>query len=590
MRAYSDRTLLRRAGGVNPLERRVLSVTSAASPHFLSRLPIKTLTRTAWFHLLAITLTLLVPVAGAIAQQVSKTPRGSILGVTNDPRESLTLRGITDDDWRVATERPWSDEGWTALARMTYFVKAFSPVDLRRWRAEFGSDQAAAVDESTTDTADKESDAHADPPAGTFVRLTGLATKLKSRDVPAELAEFLDMTTLRLVWVTPTESARGDAVPYLLLTPTIPDPWLTHGDEVLPAGTPIVADAVFLGRVTPPSGGPDSDADDTFAETVSGSENREQTVRLAVSPRLAWFPTATMTGVTESLVTLAGGGYDVTTFDAVRGRVAASALTDRDDEALFPMTGALARLDAETFDASATPLGVETLLADPASWQGRAVRLTGRATRIIPVPIEDEILTDATGLTQCFQVDVIIPLGDTVLRMQVGDDPNNVVEFSRTFPITVCTPDLPENVHRLWRQRLAGGEAARLNIPVDVTGVFFRTAASETEAVTDVKPGNRQPVPVIVGRLRPAGTVESAVVQNFSAWFATLFAIAVLSGIWYVWRFNRQGTSKNTRGRQTDPIAHAERLREIKLKPAGPPDFSTIAKMDGGRSEGPPQS
>lgn len=249
-----------------------------------------------------------------------------------------------------------------------------------------------------------------------------------------------------------------------------------------------------------------------------------------VAPRLNWYPDRVNAelGVDEDDVTLSRWGFDAALWDAVR-KTNGQTLLPSDHESFYQLLAALDRSNASTPVRTPPPAALAHLLQQPASRQGNLMTVNATVRRITRVVIDEESVRDRLGLDHYYQLDVILPLGNEIIRFGEPQPGREVPTFTDYFPATICTTRLPEEV--------APGDDVR--IPITATVCFFKLWAYRSEFVARYDAGQHQIAPLFVGRSFTVRSTQRTTSPYVGLILGLAFLLA-LAGLWWgFWRSQR---------------------------------------------------
>ena len=200
-------------------------------------------------------------------------------------------------------------------------------------------------------------------------------------------------------------------------------------------------------------------------------------------------------------------------FGLLQGIQDQSALTAADHEAFYRLLLLAENADparlgvAMRRDLDASSPGLPALFRDPAAQRGRLVKLSGKACRVVRVPIDDPAVVARLGADHYFEIDL-------------------VAEGSQGNPLVFCTLDLPDGMP-------LGGPPS-YGEGVEVTGFFLKnwqypTSLSQGEKAAN--PGSSramQTAPLLIG---PAPLWKPAAVAKKSSTAAAVGGLLALAMI-----------------------------------------------------------
>ncbi|HUE70791.1 MAG TPA: hypothetical protein VMP01_07865 [Pirellulaceae bacterium] len=249
---------------------------------------------------------------------------------------------------------------------------------------------------------------------------------------------------------------------------------------------------------------------------------------LLVTDRVAWLPAEPRPtlGVTPAHVALASLGVDIGRLQAV-GLERRAGLTAVDREPFYQILSALEGEQAAKLLTQKQPLNLAALLQEPQEHTGDVLPVRGLARRVLRVDVPDVDIRRRFGIDHYFEVDLSLPLEQTI---KLGADPiakNQAVVYEHSFPATICIRELPPG--------LAVGDDVRQSI--EASAVFFKLWLYHSAYAKEA--GLAQPAPLFLARSvqvvadeKPSLFVADVVVGLAMAIAALVFVGIVL---WYRW-------------------------------------------------------
>ena len=259
-----------------------------------------------------------------------------------------------------------------------------------------------------------------------------------------------------------------------------------------------------------------------------GDAQAEPTPLLLATHRLAWHPAEPRPAmnVHRAHVALADLGVDIGRFQEV-GKERAIGLLAADREPFYQILAALGSGKADDLPLQQETLEVVALLQEPGTHQGKKLPVRGLARRVARVEVPDPDIRRRFGIDHYFEVDLSIPIDQTI---RMGADPKNkesAVIYENRFPATICVRELPAG--------LVVGDELRQSI--ESQAVFFKIWLYHSTYARQAK--LPQPAPLFLAR-----TVRVVPVEEASTFWSDLvvgtamaLAAAVFVGIflWFRW-------------------------------------------------------
>jgi hypothetical protein len=277
--------------------------------------------------------------------------------------------------------------------------------------------------------------------------------------------------------------------------------------------------------------------------------------RLAfAADRLGWYPDRVdhARGVTPDLVFLAAHGMDVALFDDVRERNR-EPLDSQDREGFYRLLSTVRRMPADALQARAQrSVDLAQLLNEPGAHHGELMTVRGTLRRVTRIAVAEEDLQRRFGLDHYYHLDVLVSLGDQVIRLGEPREGEEVPTFRNTFPVVVCALSLPEGLNE-------GGDVRE---EVRVPAVFFKLWAFRSDYVSAIDEEQLQPSPMFMAQ-SPQRVDPPPPAGGFLAWIACGAFFAAVVFIWYgvtKWRRGderfRRAVLRRQRGRLAEGIDH----------------------------------
>lgn len=354
---------------------------------------------------------------------------------------------------------------------------------------------------------------------GDVVRVGGRIVGVGRSEVTPSLAEML---AVRAVWVCQVRTDEGHEA--RVFTPPVPRVDFSVGDRLEATG-------VSIGTVADRDGGP---------------------VSHVVTARPEWVP-ARMPDAGWAMLSSAGLNLAGLMEAAARDR---QRLGAEDSDAFYQMLDAARRVTEAGADLP-QPKVVQPLdlLGEPHAHTGHWLRIPVEVIRVTRVSLHDQPRrAERIGSDHYFQIDAIGDLGNVELQIPAADEAGEPVRFRNRYPVTVVATDLPPELRAAMdRAGGPGAYVARVSLPTEVDGFFFRLWSYESDFMT--RRGGDQFGPLIVaGRLRvlsPPGEDPAGV--NRIGWVAAAVVLAALAAtVVAAWVTHRRDERIRRRRRQEE--------------------------------------
>ncbi|MFO0817321.1 MAG: hypothetical protein U1A77_05235 [Pirellulales bacterium] len=250
------------------------------------------------------------------------------------------------------------------------------------------------------------------------VLLEGRATRIEKLAILPELARRFEFDHYYRVSFTPANSP----YPVVICSRRIPQAWekLEQLDE------PAACEAVFL---------------------KTGAEIEGQRQLVFATDRMVWRPDKPndALGVKPDHVLLAKFGFDVNRLEDLRGRDSLP-LSSVDTECFYQMLAAVKEADPQVLAQEAAPFDLPPLLQKPGEQHGKLFHVYGRAKRVTKILLNDPEIKDRFGIDHYYQVDVMVPLGDSEVRVPRDKKDKTGPVINVAFPVICCVLELPERL------------------------------------------------------------------------------------------------------------------------------------------------
>jgi len=276
---------------------------------------------------------------------------------------------------------------------------------------------------------------------------------------------------------------------------------------------------------------------------------------LFVTQRVAWLPDRVnpSLGVGPDQVLLGELGMDLALFDPVRKRNGQS-ISAAERDAFYALLRATRKATPQMIARRARAAQLEKVLQRPEQLHGNVLRVAGSVQRITRVMVREPDIRERFGIDHYYQLDLLVPLGETEVRVRSTGTDNQQPVYRGNFPFTCCALSIPAS----WQRRL--GEQ-RTNLPATVEGFFFKLWAYPNAYVTSLDATQRQLSPMLIVRPPPRHQAASGGNEGISFAIGTGF-LALLAGIWcIIWWLNRSDHH------------HAQTVLRRRFKSAEPPEL-----------------
>jgi len=316
------------------------------------------------------------------------------------------------------------------------------------------------------------------------------------------------------------------------------------------------------------------DADKAEPDAAAAAASSQPLYFAAVQP--AWKPASKEEGVPESWVKLAEWGMDIGQFDTISRRNR-KGLGAADREGFYQMLAATKNAPAgELEKLASTEFDLPPLLVDPASQHGKMMYVEGSARKIVRIEVTEADIQKRFGITHYFEIDLLIPLGDQIIKLANGDNDAKAPEYRNHFPATICVLQLPAAWKKYEIQE--GAQAGELvHEFVRIPAVYFKLWSYHNEYVSRFSEDQRQPAPLFIGGMPQPVVVE----RSFNAVTSVLLlllAVAAVGVFWFgLWRFRGEDSKfkKDTFNKQFE-VAEGESLNDMGIQASKGPDFSNL--------------
>jgi hypothetical protein len=259
---------------------------------------------------------------------------------------------------------------------------------------------------------------------GQAFRIEGFATRVEKIAVLPEIARRFEFDSYYRVSIEPV----GSDYPVVVVARTAPVGW----DQLETLRGRVSCSAVFLKAAADEGGRPPL----VFA-----------------TDRLAWHPERPSDSprIEADHLLLTRHGFDANRLRDLDGRDALP-LTSADTECFYQMLAAVSRIEVDAVRPLARPFALAELLNKPGEQHGRCFHVHGRARRVTKVVLNDPEIKDRFGIGHYYQLDVMVPLGDSEVRLSSGKGDKSGPVFNIAFPVICCVLDVPERLKQLGEQ------------------------------------------------------------------------------------------------------------------------------------------
>jgi hypothetical protein len=483
-------------------------------------------------------------------------------------RQMLELAGWNAERFsRFMDDQPVDDEEQSNLLELLWRVRSFDAASIQWW----------------TRSGVKIEQAWENPRAnrGEMVRLSRNVVGVRRHELSDRDAARLEMPA----YFTCEMALAGSPYRAIVITPTVPQDWLTSDNLNEPAS----ASAVFVKRIALP-------------ETAPEGEPSNESTMLLVAKRIAWHPrSADYPRVSLGESMLGHLGFDVGLLEDVESR---GAIRAAEREPFYQMLRASGRIDAAQLiraahdnlgptrarwakELSASPVeprgalarevirradegcySVAPLFNQPKEHKGELAVFDGVARRVVRVDVGTRPDGHASEVANRFGF-------REYYEMEVFTDD------SQNYPLVFCFRELPPE--------LATGGA--LEVPVRIAGFFFKNWLYTTRGTRNDEPRDGEPnapraqyAPLLIGRgpiLLQIERQENQVAQWVMGGVFLLALAGVWATAWWFARGDRQFAAR-TRGAGFS-LPAAQSLNDLKVPAANEPinfrgdaDFNTV--------------
>ncbi|MFM7073990.1 MAG: hypothetical protein ACKO38_19560, partial [Planctomycetota bacterium] len=256
---------------------------------------------------------------------------------------------------------------------------------------------------------------------GQAFRLEGMATRVEKIPVLPEIARRFEFDSYFRVSIEPT----GSDYQVVVAARTVPVGW----DQREPLREKVSCAAVFL---------------------KAAADAGERPPLVFATDRIAWHPDTPSESprIEADHLLLTRHGFDANRLRDLDGRDSLP-LTSADTECFYQMLAAVSRVDVAEMQPLARPFALAELLNKPGEQHGRCFHVHGRARRVTKVVLNDPEIKDRFGIGHYYQLDVMVPLGDSEVRLSSGKGDKSGPVFNIAFPVICCVLDVPERLKQL---------------------------------------------------------------------------------------------------------------------------------------------
>ena len=380
----------------------------------------------------------------SLKRKLPKPARG-----TTTAKQMLELFGVTDSHLRFLVDNePLEDADMDTLTRIMYRFPDLPLEDIHRWTSRQWDE--SQLFENTDDARIN------------FYRITGIATKVHRYNLLPELAELLRFDHFFIVRVESDHLSN----PVLVATQFIPLCWQPQIMESEDGSHQPGFEAVS--SISEPCS-----IDALFLKTLENEPRVEGLSLLFAANRIAWHPKQVSPRqlTNPGIIYQSELGIDVGLWDDVR-RYNRQPIGTVDRELFYQLLAMSQKTDNQHLKQLGTsPLDVSESIRKASTLQGGLMHLSGTVRKVTKVEVPDYDVKQRFGLDHYYQIDMFMPLGDRSIQLKRSRDDDQPLVFEHSFPIQVCTADVPENLKELINQPLVGvAEIPRIR----VRGFFFK--------------------------------------------------------------------------------------------------------------------
>ncbi len=341
-------------------------------------------------------------------------------------------------------------------------------------------------------------DSDAKPQLGDAVRFSGVVQSIRSMEVPAKLAEFLEFEQLSLLTVVADD--RETAVVTLSV-----DPKIEAGDRV--AGTGVAIE-----------------------------RSSQQLVPSAIAvTKLRWFPEQVPNAGWQML---RDAGVDVSLIAGLTTRNRRP-LVDADGDAFYAMLAAAASLSNREDLTDPVSVRPVDMLQDPEDLSGQWIEIDLETVQITRVSVTEPYRQNEIGSDHYYQVDAVGDLGNVVIKIEPSDPAGQPALFQGRYPVSMVTPTLPEFLQRQVVAK-SGNDAVvtQLHTKIAAQAFFYRLWSYQSEFMNHHGSGSQLGpllVAVSISDREPARTDVPGV-----GVIGTIAAVAVIAAIIVTFLWHRK--------------------------------------------------
>jgi hypothetical protein len=332
-------------------------------------------------------------------------------------RDLLELFGVASSEWRFLQDgQPLQSGEREILHRVLFLLPRIDRLERIRWaRPQVDWEALQAESESSR---------------GELFSLAGRAISVAVEELPPELAKRFLFREYYRVLLRPSK----DNLVLEVYTREIPVAWKF----------PSTADEPTASRVrrAPVEGWPVR-CDAIFLKSASGDGGVAPDSLMFATDHLAWHPAAATPGppaVSEGQAILGRHGMDVNLLANLAHR---RPLEKLDRESFYQMLWTARRIAVGEPLATTRSLRIPEALLRPQSLTGDSVHVTGLARRAIRVQVPDADVQARFGIRHYFEIELFVDLPQTLILQDPTDGRELVYD---RFPITICTPELPDGM------------------------------------------------------------------------------------------------------------------------------------------------
>jgi hypothetical protein len=282
-----------------------------------------------------------------------------------------------------------------------------------------------------------------------------------------------------------------------------------------------------------------------------------------LADRIAWYPDRVEPdrSITASHVWLSQLGMDVGLFDEVR-QTNRQGLGGRDRECFYQLLSRLGRWDtAMAVQRAQGPADLARLLTEPEVHQGQMLTVEGVARRVQRVAVDDPEIRHRFGFDHFYQIEVFVSLDKLEVVLGREGPSSEGPVFRNSYPVTCCTLALPQGLPA----------EDDVHVPVQVAGVFLKLWAYQSEFVSAVNKGERQPGPLLIAatpQVVPVAAGRSSLTWIAAAVLLAAFLVLGLCAVAFQRSERTLGLALRRQQLALEPGRSLEHLKVEEARPA----------------------